>query len=142
MLRVERADARRFHDSRAEWNRLVDSMARPTTFSTWEWIHTWWKHFGKPYGLLLLFIHREDALVGILPLASRVMRTEDGVLPARILSYCGSVESYSDHLDIICAEKDAGECLDAVITFLRDDYRCWDVVHLSHVAEDAQVATG
>ena len=58
MLRVERADAERFHQSRAQWNRLVDAMARPSTFCTWEWIHTWWTHFGEPYKLLLLFIYR------------------------------------------------------------------------------------
>ncbi len=139
MLRVERADVERFHQIREEWNRLVLAMARPSTFCTWEWIHTWWTHFGKSYDLVLLFIYREDALVGIFPLASRLMRVKGAIVPGRVLSYCGSTEIYSDHVDVICAEQDAAECLDAVITFLRSDCPGWDVMQLSHVAEDAKL---
>jgi CelD/BcsL family acetyltransferase involved in cellulose biosynthesis len=139
MLRVERAGVERFHQSREEWNRLVGAMPRPSIFCTWEWIHTWWTHFGAPYDLLLLFIHRGDALVGIFPLAARVMRMEYSVLPGRVLTFCASMETYSDHVDVICAKEDAAECLDAVVTFLSRDYRAWDVTHLSHVAEDARL---
>jgi L-malate glycosyltransferase len=138
MLRVERASIERFHESRVEWNRLVDVMYRPSTFCTWEWVHTWWKHFGGPYELLLLFIYREDALVGIFPLSSRLMWIEDAVMPGRALGFCGSTELYSDHMDVICAEKDAMECMDAVMAYLDRDFQGWDVLQLSHVAEDAK----
>jgi CelD/BcsL family acetyltransferase involved in cellulose biosynthesis len=114
-------------------------MRRPTIFSTWEWIHTWWKHFGRGYGLFVLFVRRGDELVGILPLARRLEWIEEALLPGRVLGYCGSRELYSDHVDVIAAEKDASECVGAVIEFLHREYRDWDVLRLSHVGEDSSV---
>ena len=137
MLRVERVDVERFHRSRDEWNRLVDRMPRPPIFCTWEWIHTWWTHFGKATELIVLFIYREDALVGIVPLASRTMHADGSVLKGRVLDFCGSRDLYSDHMDVISAGTDAAECLDAAMRFLRTEYREWDVMQLSYVADDS-----
>jgi len=139
MLRVERISVETFQNSRPAWNRLLATMRRPTTFSTWEWIHTWWKHFGRGYGLFVLFLYRGEELVGILPLASRLEWIEGALLPGRVLGYCGSRELYSDHVDVIAAEKDAAECVGAVVEFLHREYRDWDMLQLSHVGEDSSV---
>ena len=139
MLRVERATLEQFQSSRPAWDRLLAGMRRPTTFSTWEWIHTWWKHFGSEYELVLLFIRRGEELVGILPLAGRLLWIRDALTPGRALGYCGSRELYSDHVDVIAAEGDAAECLSAVMEFLHTEHRDWDVLQLSHVGEDAAV---
>lgn len=139
MLRVERATLERFERSRPEWSRLLARMSRPTMFSTWEWIHTWWKHFGNPYELFVLFIRRDDELVGILPLAGRVLWIEGALMPGRVLGYCGSRELYSDHPEVIAAPADAGSCWSAVVDYLHREYRAWDILQLSHVGEDGSL---
>ena len=139
MLRVERAGLDRLRAIRVEWNRLVAAMARPSTFCTWEWIEAWWRHFGDAYEPVLLHFYRGETLVGILPLASRWMIVEDSVLPTRTLLYSGSRELGSDHVDLIAAVSDAPECLEAAGAYLQREFRNWDLLHLSHVAEDSRL---
>ena len=139
MVRVERADLERLRGIRADWNRLVAAMARPSTFSTWEWIEAWWRHFGDAYDPVLLLFYRGESLVGVFPLASRWTVVEDAVLPTRTLLYCGSEELGSDHADLIASASDAAECLAAAGTYLRQEFRNWDLLHLSHVAEDSRL---
>ncbi len=31
---------------RGEWTALFDAAASPSPFLSWEWLHTWWRHFG------------------------------------------------------------------------------------------------
>ena len=137
MLRVERVTLETFRDSRASWNRLLAGMRRPTIFSTWEWIQTWWKHFGRDYELCILFLRRGDELAGILPLAGRLVWVEDALLPGRVLGYCGTRELYPDHMEMIAADADVMECWRSALDFLHRECRDWDVLHLSHVGEDA-----
>ena len=131
------ADASQFLKMEVEWNELVNVMKRPSIFSTWDWIYTWWEHFGSRYIPLILLIRSHGALVGILPLALRTMLAEDAVIPARVISYCGSMELYPDHLDIISREEHSLDCVSAAFDFLAGEYKNWDSAHLSHLAEDA-----
>lgn len=137
---VSVADASEFLKLEGEWNELVSMMNKPSIFSTWDWIYTWWEHFGSRYIPLILLIRSHGALVGILPLALRTMLAEDAVIPARVISYCGSMELYPDHLDIICGEEHAMECVRAVGRFLEAECKHWDSVHLSHLAEASALA--
>jgi hypothetical protein len=110
-------------------------MKFPTIFCTWEWIYTWWEYFGNNYELIILFVYKENELKGILPLAARSMVFHNGWLLGRILSYCGSMEVYPDHLDIIASKDEAQLCVKAIHYFLTSNYKDWDVVHLSHMSE-------
>lgn len=139
MLRVEIADPAEVGRRGEVWNRLVEKMARPSVFCTWEWIYSWWLHFGRDDEPLFVFFYRNAELVGILPLVLRRLRLEDAVLGGRILSYCGSLDLHSDHLDVIAAPGDAAECMDRLMVYLNSEYRSWDVLHLSHVADDSRI---
>lgn len=119
------------------WNELVLSMQLPSIFCTWEWMTLWWKHFGHSYSPLLLLISKGEVLVGILPLALRTMIIEDGVIPARTLTLWGNIDLHSDHLDVIAAQEEADNCLDAALHFLRNDFHGWDVFYLSHISEES-----
>jgi hypothetical protein len=137
MYTVKAVDIDEIRNSRDRWNNLVLSMKRPSIFCTWEWIYTWWEHFGYLYDPLIFFIYKNTELVGIFPLAARNMIVEDAILPSRVLSFCGSKELHSDHTDIICKESNAPFCINAVIDFLMSEYRQWDMLHLSHFPEDS-----
>jgi len=58
-----------FDDLLQEWDDLVSSCASPTPFLTWQWLSTWWKHFGNGRELLLWTVKdRKNKLIGIAPL--------------------------------------------------------------------------
>lgn len=137
MLRIHAADVSLFNASREAWNALVLSMNRPSVFCTWEWIHAWLRILGQSYQPLILFAYNGDTLVGILPFAVKTMRIEDGVVPGRAITFCGSRELYPDHMDIIASAEDATECMRAAMHYLSVEFKSWDVMHFSHVSDDA-----
>ncbi len=128
--------------SRKEWNSLVSAMHLPSVFLTWDWITTWIEHFGHHYNLLILFVHDEDKLTAIFPLAERTMRLEDGVIPTRTITMCGALELYPDHLDLICSNREkAHKSLKAIFDFLSRAYRKWDTISLPYLSSTGHLAS-
>ena len=125
MLRIHAADVNLFNESRAAWNALVLSMRRPSVFCTWEWIDAWLRIFGSTYRPVILFAYRGDTLVGIIPLALKAMCIEDGVVPGRTITFCGSRELYPDHMDVIASAEHAVECMHAAMRYLSADFKSW-----------------
>jgi CelD/BcsL family acetyltransferase involved in cellulose biosynthesis len=81
---------------RQEWSELATGTR--SVFKTWEWLSTWWDHFGRQRQLLTTVVRSQDRLVGILPLYR--WRTR----PLRILRFLG--HSVGDELGPICAPAD------------------------------------
>lgn len=138
MFKVAVASPDEFINSRQSWNDLAKAMKYPTIFCTWEWIHTWWTHFGSAHELVILFIYRRNELTGIMPLFLENRRKSVYTFP-RKLCFCGSTRLFPDHLDIICAMDDATACLDAAFGYLNRDFRSWDILHLPFIAEDSNL---
>lgn len=136
MYKVKIATIKEFIESKDTWNKLTLAMNIPSVFCTWEWVYTWWEHFGQKYEPLILFIHKEKELIGIFPLA---LHKDTGWLTGRIISYCGSNELYPDHLDIICSKENAKQCVNAVFDFLSSDYKDWDVLNISLLSEGSNL---
>src|SRR3972149_5756027 len=139
MYKVKIATIKEFNECKDIWNKLALSINIPSIFCTWEWIYTWWEHFGEKYEPLILFIYKDTELFGILPLVSRKAIFKNGWLTGGILSYCGSNELYPDHLDIICAKEDAEQCVQAVLNFLSSEYKDWDVLNISLFSEESNL---
>lgn len=137
MLRIHAADMDLFNSSKDAWNDLVLSMNRPSIFCTWEWIDAWLRILGRAYQPLLLYAYCGDTLVGILPFALKTMRIEDGVVPGRAITFCGSRELYPDHMDVIASAEHAAECVHTAMRYLSTDFKSWDVMHLSYMSDDA-----
>lgn len=133
---VRVATTKEFKESKEVWNKLTLSMSIPRIFCTWEWVYTWWEHFGEKYEPLILFIYNDTEPVGILPLSYYKTGIINRYLTNRILTYCGSNELYPDHLDIICAKEDAGQCVSAVFNFLASEYTDWAVINISLLSEE------
>jgi CelD/BcsL family acetyltransferase involved in cellulose biosynthesis len=82
---------------RAEWDGVAGRSAN--VFATWDWIATWWRHFGRDRPLLL-YASRDAAggLRAILPLY-----VATGA-PSRVVRFIG--HGASDQLGPICDERD------------------------------------
>jgi len=139
MYTVKIATIKEFEESKEVWNKLASAMPIPSIFCTWEWIYTWWEHFGSNYKPLILFVYKDFELKGILPLACHRTLLSREWATGRILTYCGSRELYPDHLDVITAQEHAEQCLDALCSFLSSSYTDWDVCDLGLFAEDSNL---
>lgn len=49
------------------WNDLLQ-RSNHTVFSTWEWLSTWWIHFGNNRRLIILLAEEDNRLIGVAPL--------------------------------------------------------------------------
>jgi CelD/BcsL family acetyltransferase involved in cellulose biosynthesis len=81
---------------RQEWTELA--RCSQSVFKTWEWLSTWWDHFGRHRQLLVTAVRSDGRLIGILPLYR--WRTR----PLRILRFLG--HEVGDELGPICAPAD------------------------------------
>jgi perosamine synthetase len=113
----------------SEWTTLA-ARAR-NLFATWEFVTTWWRHFGTEGGLLL-HAARDAAgrLIAILP----VYRTSIGGL--RAIRFLG--HGIADELGPVCAEGDRAATGRALRRALRAAIRDWDLF----VAERLPAAAG
>jgi CelD/BcsL family acetyltransferase involved in cellulose biosynthesis len=81
---------------RSEWTELA--ARNRSIFKTWEWLSTWWDHFGLRRQLMVTLVRSNGRLVGILPMYHWQTR------PLRILRFLG--HSVGDELGPICAPAD------------------------------------
>lgn len=102
-------------------------------FSTWEWLSTWWKHFGKSKRLELLMAEENGRLIGIAPLMYSVHRML-GLQMGKI-EFIGTPDS--DYNDFILADKKE-QCMKLFIEFLYGLSEKWNCVELWDIPEYAQ----
>ena len=92
VTRITTADA--LADLAAPWNRLSQGMP----FRSWDWLATWWRHYGSAGRLFTLAVWDEGGvLIAIAPwyLAWSHAR-------GRLIRFLGSGEVCTDHQTILC----------------------------------------
>jgi CelD/BcsL family acetyltransferase involved in cellulose biosynthesis len=72
---------------REEWTELA--ARNRSVFKTWEWLSTWWDHFGLGRQLLVTAVRSDGRLIGILPMYW--WRTR----PLRVLGFSGTAPGTS-----------------------------------------------
>ena len=108
---------------RHNWDKLLRSYSGKDVFLTYEWITTWWEHFGENNELYILFIWDEKRLVGIAPL----MKLSKG--PFRIIQFIGHPR-HSDRMDFIIDETRYSEVIEAIVHYLMDRKKDWHLISL------------
>lgn len=107
------------------WSDLAERS--DNVFATYEWLGTWWKHFGRDRRLLLVAAGRGDGPpLAILPVyvAART--------PVRTLRLLG--HGATDRLGPVCAVGDQARALDALSTYLQlGGGRRWDLAILDEL---------
>ncbi|MGD0158842.1 MAG: GNAT family N-acetyltransferase [Candidatus Bathyarchaeia archaeon] len=114
------------------WNDILKRCGRHTVFSTWEWLTTWWKHFGKDKKLLLLLAKENDTILGIAPLMYSVHKMF-GLRMGKI-EFIGT--GTSDYNDFILTKR-TEECLRLFIDYLYDLPENWKCVDLIDIQENS-----
>ena len=121
-----RFDPARLEAIRAEWRALFEAAGAPNPFLSFEWLHTWWRHFGARRTVWLLEARdRDGALAGLLALSAR-----PGLPGVRRWQLLGNGVTGADGLDVLARTGDAPAVRAALARALAAEVRRWDAVDL------------
>jgi CelD/BcsL family acetyltransferase involved in cellulose biosynthesis len=123
---VQSRDADRLVQLRGEWCALFDAASSPSPFLSWEWLHTWWRTFGRRRELWTLEA-RDSAgrLAGVLALSSR-----QGIMGVRRWQLVGNGVTGADGVDVLARVEDAAAVRQVLARALAAEVAGWDVVDL------------
>ena len=82
---VEINDLEKLEQYRLAWNALLPQTSRASFFHTFDWLQTYWEHFGSEQQLRVLVIRSEGRPIGIVPLCIRTEHYQVGAV--RVLTY-------------------------------------------------------
>lgn len=86
---------------REEWRGLFHRAQSDNPYLSWEWISTWWRHFGHGKQLFILAAYLDGQLVGVMPLMSS--RGDWTTLFRPIISFVGRGPVQPDYMDLLIA---------------------------------------
>lgn len=119
---------------RDEWTALfTESKCAP--FLAWEWMSAWDRAFGRGGRPFVLTAHRDGRLVGLLPLRS----FKRNVLGTH-LGFMGAGAGGADYLDVIARPAESDAVAAAMIKYLSDDGRQFDLLRLDNLSNDSGIA--
>jgi CelD/BcsL family acetyltransferase involved in cellulose biosynthesis len=114
----------------SEWDALLKRSATRTVFQTMEWQRSWWNAFGADARLLVLIAEEAGRMVAIAPLMVSVQRLMGR--KRRVVEFIGT--HAADYCDFI-AEPARRPAVYALLGWLVDHARSWDLLHLINIAE-------
>lgn len=127
-------DSEEFSSLRETWDALLAKSSDNNAYLTWEWLLTWWKHYGEGKRLNILLIEEGDKIIGIVPL----MRVNYGRFPVRldVLENISSMDP--DYSGVILTERKQ-DCVAALLSYLEERINSGSIIfRLSRIAEDSE----
>jgi CelD/BcsL family acetyltransferase involved in cellulose biosynthesis len=116
-----------------EWNGLLEkSLLGNNVFLTWEWLSTWWKHFGQGRKLLLLTVEEQDRILAIAPLMLTKYRLP-GLGNIQKIEFVGT--PHSDYHNFILEKEE--ECLRLLIKYIKENLSGWNWIELKEIPESS-----
>ena len=122
------------------WDRLADGVP----FRSWDWLSTWWRHYGPESAtgsgaILCVFgVYDEaDRLIGIAPCYLQLSAAK-----GRVLRWLGTGEVCSDYLSVLCQPHDTDRVTEALAEYLtgpkcaQGGPHAWDLLELEGIAAD------
>jgi CelD/BcsL family acetyltransferase involved in cellulose biosynthesis len=120
-----------------DWDALL-SRSNASVFQSFEWLRTWWAHFGAPRPrrrLHVVTIRAAAGLVAVAPLYVESVRVL-GAVPLRRLLFVG--HGASDHLDVLVARGSEAECIDLLAAHLVAHAELFDVAVLEDIPDGSR----
>ncbi|MBA7507578.1 hypothetical protein ES706_06298 [subsurface metagenome] len=123
-----------FESLRDVWRGVLAKSGDRNIYLTWEWLFTWFKHYGDDKKLSLTLIEDKTKVIGIIPLMSS--RYKFGPLRFNILENIGS--TFPDYSGAILTERKE-EAITAFLTYLRDEKIDGNIaLIISQIPQDSQ----
>jgi CelD/BcsL family acetyltransferase involved in cellulose biosynthesis len=121
-----------FLSMRADWDGLLDRARAANIFLSFDWLTTWWWHYGGKAQLYILAVYEERELIGLAPLMVQQRRLA-GFPVFRKVAFIGT--EISDRLDVILTPGKEQAILSAMVSHLQNQR--WDIVDLQEVPEES-----
>ena len=137
-LSIRRLSEIEFLDVKHEWNSLLEKSVTNEVFLLWEWIYSWWEVF-KDASRELYLLRGKNPMgetIGIAPFYLQ-KQTLFGTHKRNIIRFCSSLETYPDHLDIIATKEYEHLFSEAVLKYLIQNDKDWDLIKLDGVHENS-----
>jgi CelD/BcsL family acetyltransferase involved in cellulose biosynthesis len=113
-----------FEQLEPHWNHLLERGTAGGCHSTFEWLSTWWRHFGVGRQLLLAVASEDSVVVGIAPMYVDTQR--------RSLHFIG--QGLSDYADVLVPEGRT-DIVRALIESVLGERSSWDAVGLEELPQ-------
>jgi CelD/BcsL family acetyltransferase involved in cellulose biosynthesis len=110
---------------RPAWDDLLARCSHVTPFMSYEWVTTWWKHFGRPGALRVACVRDQGELIGIAPLQQGRI-TVRGVPLLRCLSVLGGKEADYKGMPLDHARR--WEAAEGLLQFCQEEIPGWDLL--------------
>jgi CelD/BcsL family acetyltransferase involved in cellulose biosynthesis len=108
---------------RGVWDELLRATPGYTLFQSFDYLWTWWRHFGTFSDLRILVITEGDEVIGVAPLALDIKRSMG--LMVRSMGFIGAPWQVDRAQFLFGNEFDA--CIGAVFDWLAANKDSWDV---------------
>ncbi|MFH0876169.1 MAG: GNAT family N-acetyltransferase [archaeon] len=129
MVRIQPIDSNEeFNSLSGRWEKLLDESTASNIFLTYDWLYTWYKHFGNDKKLFILTCYDNDELVGIAPLVISKVKL---VFKLRMLEFMGGEEACSEYLDFIVKKGHEAKCIESFASYIHNEKKKYDFIHLS-----------
>jgi D-aspartate ligase len=126
-----------FRSLRETWNRLLQQCSDNNIFLTWEWLFTWWQHYGRDKKLRIFLIKDSDKIIGIAPLMQSKYRI--GFISVNVIENLCSERC--DYGGIILAEKKQ-ESIAILLNYLEKTIKYSNtIVRLFNIPENSSFLT-
>jgi CelD/BcsL family acetyltransferase involved in cellulose biosynthesis len=118
---------------REEWRALAEAAESATVFQSWEWVASWYEHFGRDKQLQLLVARAADGkLVGVAPCS----RSRGGLF--RLLHLLGRGNDLTEYVQILAHPDYAQPVTRLVLDAWDRAADQWDLLVLPSVPEDSR----
>jgi CelD/BcsL family acetyltransferase involved in cellulose biosynthesis len=114
------------------WKELLVNYPLATTFSTPEWLMSWWRNFGRNQELLVGGFFADSGLVAIAPLSITPVRIAKSI-PLRLLCLMGDGSNDSDNLDLPVRAGFEATFAESLLCFLESEETSWDFARLNTI---------
>ena len=107
---------------RESWNSLAARTNGAQFFQTYDWLATYWRHYGSQQQLLVLMIRDAGGLLGIVPLVIREEKRRIGRL--RVLTY--PMDDWGSFFGPVTSDPE--RTISAAIEYLASQPKHWDIL--------------
>lgn len=135
ILELQRID--KLNDFETWWNQLLSRSLDNHPFSTYEWLTSWWKHFGKGRELKLFTAENEGAVSLVVPVTYSTCKVL-GSRRSRVEFVATGDSDYQGFL--VTSFHEAARTVNQLIESIMEDSNDADCAVFSEVPEDSVTA--
>lgn len=122
-----------FLNSKDEWVNALQRSGDNHIFLTWEWLSTWWKHFGAQRTLRLVAVKDDDKLIAAAPLMSSKYKLAG--MQIKKLEFVGTPAA--DYQTFLLVDKKPA-CASLIVDYANNEDSPWDCMEFKDVPEDSE----